>query len=239
MPDRPTIRTLGLLMLGLLSFLPTAKAAPVDDLARLCDEYWEGYLRANPTAATAIGDRRFDDRLDDITPAGIAREQRRLESVLARARSLDDQALDSGGRLTRAALIEEVEGQIARASCGFEEWVIDPLGGPQVEFMNLADYTTIDSPQDAARYVRRCRLMGHYLDDHIANLKSGLAQGKTSSRDAVRKTVDQLDALTSRSIDEWAILAPSKAEHAKWSASDRTRFRGDLTAVVRDGVRPA
>jgi uncharacterized protein (DUF885 family) len=239
MPNRPTIRTLALLMLSLSAFPPAPKAAPADDLARLCDEYWEGYLRANPTAATAIGDRRFDDRLDDITPAGIAREQRRLEGVVTRARALDEHALDSSGRLSRQALIEEVEGQLAGLSCGFQQWVVDPLGGPQVEFMNLADYTTIDSPQDAARYVKRCRLMGHYLDDHVANLRAGLAQGKTSSRDAVRKTVDQLDALTSRSLDEWAILSPAKAQHPKWSAADRTRFRSELTAVVRDGVRPA
>jgi hypothetical protein len=36
-----------------------------DDLAALNEEFWQGWLAAHPVAATSIGDRRFDDRLDD------------------------------------------------------------------------------------------------------------------------------------------------------------------------------
>ncbi|HEU4403486.1 MAG TPA: hypothetical protein VFT43_15420, partial [Candidatus Polarisedimenticolia bacterium] len=38
------------------------------DLASLCDEYWQGYLRAHPAFATSIGDRRYDARLEEVTP---------------------------------------------------------------------------------------------------------------------------------------------------------------------------
>src|SRR5262245_5577385 len=85
---------------------------PSSDLAQLCDTYWQGQLKAHPTNATAIGDHRYDDRLGDISPAGIAAEQRRLQGVLASAGKIPEAPLNAGDRLTRAMLIEEVEDQL-------------------------------------------------------------------------------------------------------------------------------
>src|SRR2546421_4019779 len=89
MPSTPPslVRFLPLLLLIVVT-PSTARCAPSPELAKLCDEYWQGSLRANPTYATSIGERRFDALLPDITPAGIDRERKRLEGVLARARSL-------------------------------------------------------------------------------------------------------------------------------------------------------
>jgi uncharacterized protein (DUF885 family) len=216
-----------------------APAGPSEDLAKLCREYWEGHLRANPTSATSIGDRRFDDRLADITPAGIARDQRRIEGVLARARAIDEQALNAADRVSLGALRDELDAQLAQLACGFHEWVVDPLNGPQVSLMNLADYTVIASPKDAANYVARCRAMGPYLDAYVANLRTGLAQGKASSRDAVRKVIDQLRILDAKPVAEWALVAPAGVAHESWSQADRDRFRRDLTAAAEGQVKPA
>ena len=69
-------------VITLLLAVSDVGAGPIEDLARLCDEYWQGHLKAHPVAATTIGDRRYDDRLEDITPAGLAKEKARLEDVL-------------------------------------------------------------------------------------------------------------------------------------------------------------
>src|SRR2546422_7154606 len=89
------------LSLGAPARAATAPKTPAGDLARLCKEYWEGYLVAHPTEATAIGDRRYDDRLENIRPAATAREQHRLEGVLARARAFEPSKLLSPDRVTR------------------------------------------------------------------------------------------------------------------------------------------
>ncbi len=214
-------------------------ASASQELAKLCDEYWQGYLEANPTAATGLGDKRYDDRLGDITPAGITKEGRRLQDALARARAIDDGSLPAGDRLTRTALITEIEGQLAGISCGFEEWVVDPLGGPQVEFMNLPDYTTIELPQDAAKFAKRCRAMGRYLDDHIANLRAGVAKGKAASRDAVLKTIDQLERMTASPIESLAVWKTTTVERKGWSPVDRERFAKDLRGSVEHALVPA
>jgi uncharacterized protein (DUF885 family) len=215
-----------------------AHATPAADLGRVCSDYWEGHLKAHPTAATAIGDRRYDDRLEDISPAAIEKDRKRLEAVLARARAIPEAGLSAAGRLDRAALLEEVQGQLAQLSCDFHEWMVDPLNGPQVEFMNLADYTRIDTPADAGRYVERCRAMARFLDQHVANLQSGLGENKAASRAAVEKTIAQLDASLASAVTGWAILEPLEDPRAAWTETERGSFRRALMAVVTDGVKP-
>ncbi|HYM81961.1 MAG TPA: DUF885 domain-containing protein [Candidatus Limnocylindria bacterium] len=216
-----------------------ALAGPSEDLAKLCEEYWEGHLRAHPTSATAIGDRRYDDRLDDNSPAGRTREQQRLESMRKRVTAIDTRTLAAADRVNRDALIEDVEGQLAQLSCEFSEWVVDPLDGPQVSFLNLADYTVIATPKDAANYVSRCRAMGRYVDQHVANLAIGLGKGKIASLEAVRKTIDQLRVLEGKPVEEWAMLGPLAADRPTWSEAQRKTFARDLNAAAREHVLPA
>jgi uncharacterized protein (DUF885 family) len=235
---RPTLIATLLIMTTPLLYAGMGLAGPSEDLAKLCDRYWQGYLEANPTAATGLGDKRYDDRLEDISPAGVTKDRKRLESVAAAARSIDPEKLSQGDRLTRDALIEEVDDQLAWYGCGFEQWVVDPLGGPQVQLMNLPDYTTIDTPKDAAAYVKRVRAMGPYLNDHVANLRDGLSLRKTASVDAVLKTIDQLTQLTSVPVESLAVWKPALATHAGWLPADRDRFASGLRDAIETSLRP-
>jgi len=239
MPTRPRSFVHALPVLLLMAIAPcAARSAPDPELAKLCDEYWQGMMRANPTYATSIGDRRFDDQLPDITPAGIERDRKRMEDELARARAFDPAKLDGVDRLNRSALVEALEGHLANLSCHFEDWVVDPLGGPQVEFFNLGDYTVVETPEDARKFVLRCRAMGKYMDDHVANLRSGLKRGRTAARDAVEKVAQQLDALLALPVSEWALMAPAKGELKGWTSAQREKFRSDLDSALGGFLKP-
>jgi uncharacterized protein (DUF885 family) len=230
-----------LLPILIVSAIPSPARAetPQQRLAMLCDEFWQGYLQANPTRATSLGDKRYDDRLDDITPRGIAAEGKRLKGVLARAQAIDEKALSAQDRLTRSALVTEVEDHLAYISCGLYEWTVDPLGGPQVEFMDFADYTTIDTPEDAAHYVKRVMAMGPYIDDHIANLRTGKAERKVAVRAAVEKTLDQLMRINATEIESLGVWKPAAAPHPAWSVAERQRFAKNLDKAIESSLLPA
>jgi len=240
----PTLAAL-LVFLGFMTLVPAPGRAadpgtgPASALAALCEEYWQGALESSPTLATSVGDTRYDDRLPDISPAGVAKDTARLEHVLERTRAIDEGALSAKDRLTRTALITEVIGELSQLSCGFQEWTVDPLGGPQVELMSLADYTIIETPGDAAKYVKRMRASAGYLDDQVANLKTGLAKGMTASRDAVTKTIEQLERLDATPTDSLGAWRPAGADRAGWKAADRERFAEDLRQALDTSLRPA
>ncbi len=230
-----------LVVLAVLGMGPGRAGAsgPSPLLAQICDEYWEGTLQAGPTTATSIGDHRYDAQLEDISPAGIARERARLEAALARVRGVAEAGLTPADRVTRTALLVELENGIAAIDCHAEDWTVDPLNGPQVGFMNLPDITTIATPKHAADYVLRCRAIGPFMDQHIANLERGLAAGRVAARDHVRKVLESLDALLVSPAADWALCRPAGEARKDWPAGTAATFRRDLTAAAETVIRPA
>ena len=218
---------------------PAAAGSASARLAKLADEFWEGQLRSGPVGATSLGDRRYDDRLDDNTPAGWARDRARLDGVLAQARAIPVAELNSADRLTLTALFVEIESSIAQIDCQMDDWNVDPLSGPHVSFFNIESYQPIRSYAEAQAMVKRWRAMGPYLDQCVENWKRGLAAGKVAPADAVRKSISEVDEELAEPDTGWALLNPLKVEHADWTEAQRAEFRTQLTGAVHDVVRPA
>jgi uncharacterized protein (DUF885 family) len=215
----------------------TSTAARV--LRRLCDDYWEGILAADPTFATSLGDRRYDARLADPSAAARERERVRLERTLAEVRAIATGSLTAAERRNRVALMGDVLDRIDMLSCGSEEWLVDCFHGPQVSFMELPDLAPIDTPQERADYVRRCLAIPLYLDRTIANLRLGMAAGRYPCSAVVRRTLSQLLQLRMQRITAWPLMRPAAQGHADWPPGAAAMFQRDLTAAVRDSVLPA
>jgi uncharacterized protein (DUF885 family) len=224
----------------LLIVAPAAPlAAPAEDLARLCEQHWQAFLESNPVYATSIGDHRYDDRLSDITPAGIERDRQRLQATLEKANAIDERTLSPADRLTLSALKVEVESGLDNFSCGFEEWVVDPLSGPQVDFFTIIDFTRIETPEDGKNFVARTRAMGAYLDAHVANLRTGLGRGRVASEDAVRKVLEELDDALRQPVTEWSLARPLAERFEGWQKAPRESFRADLRKALDENLKPA
>jgi uncharacterized protein (DUF885 family) len=220
----------------------TKRTAQIDsshNLAALAHAYWEAFLEDTPVYATAIGVRGHDDRLTDIKPAGRARWIAKLEGFLERARSIPEASVSPEDRTTRSELITSIETNLDEARCDLDAWTVDPLNGPVTSFLNLESYQPQRTPDDRRNLVARWRAIGPYVDDHIANLRRGLKEGKVAVRAGVAKVIEQIDDLDRKTIDEWPLMKPLRSPHADWPESDRVRFRDDVGAAVRDRIRPA
>ncbi len=219
-----------------------APAAPGDPaVAQLASEYWQRRMEADPIEATEIGDRRYDDRMPDLTPATHAREMARLRELRGRVAAVDERPLSAADRVTRGLLLGEIDADLARGDCHLDEWSVDPRDGPQVAFLQLAELQTVTTPADAHAMAARWQKMGQTLDEEIANLRHGLAAGKVATRGAVSHVITQLDQLLARPDAEWPLRAPAAAPHAGpgWTDADRRWFAGALDGAIAGSIRPA
>lgn len=209
------------------------------DLASLAAEFWQGLAEAQPLYSTARGDRRYDDRIDDITPAGIDRERGRLEDVAARARAIPESELEAGDRVTRGTLIAEAAGAAEVSGLGLETWTVDPLEGWHIQLQSVASYQPIATVEQARAMVRRWEAFGPQLDQAIANLRRGLADGRVAVRTPVAKVIEALDGTLVVPDDESPFLAPLRETHDDWSDAERAAFAGGLGTALSVAIRPA
>ena len=125
----------------------TAGAGTANPVLRaLADEYWDKRLEGEPIEATLIGERRFDDRMPDPSPEANVAEIARLKALAGRVSTIEAAALGTADRVTRAALLGEIDGEIAARECAINEWAVDPRDGPQVALLNLAHLQTVKDP---------------------------------------------------------------------------------------------
>ncbi len=196
------------------------------ELDRLAADYWTAYLERHPTYATAIGDRRFDDRMEDESPAAAHAWRAQLDTFEQRLAGLPDDAEP----VTRAALGEAFTTDRANLDADVDAFNVDPMDGPQVHILNIPSYHAARNAAEADALLARWRAMPAYLDQAADNLRRGLADGRVGVAMLVRKVDEQIGEILARPDDDWPLMQP---------AEDRPELRDRLAEVIRDGVRPA
>ena len=166
---------------------PDQPNSPVNELS---DRFWEGILELNPTTATVYGDERYDDRLEDPSPAGRAK-----------ARGPDG-ADEGGGRgdLRRTACRSRTGSpgtcSSSSASSGIEEddqgthrlRVVDQIGGPQTLLPQLCQFQRADTPERLEKFLARLRAYRRYMAANTDILREGLETGLTAPRIVAERT---------------------------------------------------
>ncbi len=210
-----------------------------ESLATLAAEYWEHALEWNPLNATMVGDRRFDDRMPDISPEALSGQVAVLGDLNERARAVEPEGLAADERVTRLQLLAVTRDGMDERTTGFETWVLDPLDGPQVALLSLPAWHTVHTREQADAFVARVRAMGPYLAQHVANLERGHRAGMSSPVDNVRKVHLQLQELLARPLEEWSLLAePVRGFPEALGADARRAFHDRLCDALETRVRP-
>jgi uncharacterized protein (DUF885 family) len=205
----------------------------------LSHEFWEGTLKSHPTMATLLGDRRYDHAMPDATAAGAAAEESRLQGLRDRLLELQPAEMAPAERLTAKTLLRELDAGLTQIRARLWEWSVDPLGGIQVDLMNLALLQTVRTAEQGGAMIERWNAMGPYIDAHTENLRRALAAGKVATREATARVVRQLDELLATPVDRWTLMAPAQEKRPEWTATEADRFTRRLRSAVERSVRPA
>jgi uncharacterized protein (DUF885 family) len=199
---------------------------------QVSSEFWEAYLRLNPTSATVYGDDRYDDRLPDPSAAGRAEEIAAIRRATAAARAIPEDTLTTEDRVTRDILRVLEDLAVRDEELGvYEIRAVDQIYGPQTVLPQIATFQPADTPERLEKWLDRLRAYGPFIDANIEILHGARASGRTAARIVAERTIDQLTRLVETPIEEAVIPALSKVA----SDADRERVR----EVVRDVVYPA
>lgn len=197
------------------------------ELDRLAEAYWEKYLERHPVHATALGDRRFDDRLDDDSPAARDAWAGELDALETRLGGLAD---DDGDPVTRAALAEALRTDRAVLDADLGSFSVDPIDGIQVSLLNIPSLQLVRTAADADALLARWRAMPRALDVTIERLRDGLRDGRVGVATPIGKAVEQIDDLLARPDAEWPLATPAEAAPA---------IRDELLQLIGEEIRPA
>jgi len=200
-------------------------------------------MRWAPTWATTLGDHRRDDQLAPRDAAAMARLEAERGALLARLAGLAGGPLDELDRVTHAQLTARLAGEHGLDRCRFHEWLVESGGGSvfgELSYVALAH--TVAVPGDAANLVARMAQGVAAIDDTIANLARGLAAGRVSGAEKLRRAIRQLDGELRAPVATWAMATPAWAaapDPDPWPPGARDRAVAALRDVVTTELAPA
>ncbi len=209
---------------------PMAESSPVRALA---DEYWEAVLRANPTYATFLGDRRFDTEIEDVSAEAEAEQRVRWSELQARVAEIAPEG--PGDRITRDLLAEALTEAVAHIDHRIAELRYDQMDGLAASLLTAAPQINAPEPQNALDLVERQGKVGGLVDGAIARFRAGLEAGRTQPRIVVERALNQLDGYLASPLDDdpFATIAGPEG----WEGEPR--WRNDLRTAAEEVVRPA
>src|SRR4029077_14419997 len=103
----------------------------------LFDEYYETELKTYPEMATAYGDYRYNDQLNDYSLAGAASENERDQAYLVRLKAISVAGFAEQDRLSHEVLARSLEQRIANHAFKEYEMPVSQMAGPQTHLADL------------------------------------------------------------------------------------------------------
>jgi uncharacterized protein (DUF885 family) len=212
-------------------------------LNALVEEYFDSQLELSPMNATAIGDSRYDDQLDQTTTPGYREKALGIQrAFLDRARRIDGTGLTQSARITWEIFVGERELALAGQRFPEELMPINQMGGLPLD---LAVYGSGTGPQpfatakDYDRFLKRVREFPRWADGAVALMRQGMARGITVPRQAMSKVVPQLRDLVTARMEDNIFWAPIDKMPAAIPAPEQRRITEAYRAALTQEVLPA
>ena len=212
--------------------MPDSPNGAPDDARRLVDDYWEELLQHEPLLATHVGDERYDDRLADPTPEGVASRRAFQARALAELERIDRGTVEPVVRGTLDIMEAAATRDLGSIDAHFERLeAVSQMTGPAQLVGHLGSLQRADTPERVERYVTRLHAVPEYLDAFAGIMRDGIQAGQVAPRVVVERTIDMVERIIAAGVDGSPALQPVPE-----SDSDA---RERVAAAIRGAVLPA
>lgn len=207
-------------------------------LRSLALEYWEARLERNPTYATTLGDYRYNDRLDDLSPQGYERWRKRLVTLQYHVRELKPDGFSSDDQLTHALLDRVIGDELLSLSNDSYQMPMEPLEGPHLRLPLLLVSQPFRDPADFRAYIKRLEAFPKQVDGLIAAMDQGIARRWVSPRVIINKVIPQVRDLIVDDPTTSELYKPA-ARLKELPEDQRAELESALRKAVETAVIPA
>lgn len=229
-----------LLLLTIIATLVSAQQPKslADRLAAqnaLFDERYEWELRNFPERATAFGDYRYNDQLNDYSLDAIMRHHQANESFLARLQAISTEGFSDQDQLSHDLLVRVLQQLIADFNLKEYEMPITQQFGVHTNLADLPQAVPLDSVKHYEDYISRLHQIPRALTQEIEVLRGGMKDKLMPVRFLAEKIPAQCEGI----IAADPFLRPTKKYPASISAEDQKRLSQQITEAVNQDVLPA
>jgi uncharacterized protein (DUF885 family) len=233
-----------LLLSSLCFVIAAAQSSPSLESRRkalddLLAEQWEYRLRTSPLFASFLGDKRWNDKLDDRSQEAIEKDLQEAQKFLARFEAIDTSGFPEQEALNKILMVRDLQMQLEGARFKPWEMPVNQENGIQLELPDLVNTLSFESTKDFDDYISRVKQIPRLLDQTTVQMRKGMNEKLMPPRFLLEKVVDQCNGIASQAPEKSPFAQPFFNFPAGISESERKRLREAGLAAIKDSVLPA
>jgi uncharacterized protein (DUF885 family) len=205
----------------------------------LLAERWEYTLRTSPIFASMLGDKRWNDKLDDFSQKAIDDDLEQSRKDLARFEAIDTTGFPEQEILNKTLMVRDLQMSLEGARFKSWEMPVSQFSGVHTFLPQLVSLLSFTSVKDYDDYIARMKQMPRYFNETVIQMRKGMAEGLMPPRILLEKVVDQANGLATKTPEESPFAQPFAKFPDSISADDQKRLREQGLAAIRDLVLPA
>ena len=232
---RPALLLAACFTAGCASLAPVPGATRLAEQNALFEEYYQVELKAHPERATAYGDYRYNDRLDDVSLAAAAAEHASDVDFLRRLRAISTSGFGDQDLTSHQVLARTLEQRIANFEFREYEMPVNQMSGPHVALADLPNAVPFASVRQYEDYIARL----HQIPRALSQTEEVLRAGMKDHLMPVRFLLEKVPAQCRGIVQADPFLRPLGRFPADISPEDRQRLSRAVEDAVAHEVLPA
>jgi uncharacterized protein (DUF885 family) len=214
--------------------------APDQQLHALFDLAWERTMAWNPEFATHVGYEAGDHGAwSDMSLTTIENRRAQYGDPLPVLDAIDPESLSVSDRLNQELFRKEIEDAVEGTRFPDHLMAMDQMNGLQLSATRMLVMMPTRNPSDYENILSRLSGLPLLIDQTVALLDVGLAEGWTQPRVTLREVPDQIRSLIDDDAMSSPLLHPFKTFPEGVSEADCERLRADAVEVYTSHVAPA
>ncbi len=205
----------------------------------LLHDQWEYTMRTSPIYASILGDKRYNDKLDDFSQAAIDDNLVQTRRYLGLFEAIDTTGFPEQEALNKQLMVRDLKMGLEGARFKPWEMPVSQENGIHIDAPQLVSILSFASVKDYEDYITRLKALPVLFDQTIVQMRKGLAEGRMQPKILLEKVVTQADGIATTPAEKSPFAHPFEKFPDGISETDRKRLREAGLAAVKDSVIPA
>ncbi len=201
----------------------------------LFEEFYQARLKDFPERATAYGDYRYNDKLDQVSLAEAARVHSEGDHFLVSLKAIPTDGMSDTDLLSHRIMQHQLEREDVNYELKNYEMPVNQQNGVHTRLADLANAVPLDSVQHYQDYIARLHQIPRVLGQTVEVMKQGMKDNLMPPKFLLEKLPGQCDGVIAAN----PFLQPTRKFPADFSDADKKRLTDEITKTVNDEVFPA
>jgi len=215
---------------------PSADAAKA--LHAFFEEEWNYEMEQNPTQASSLGDRRWNDRWPDRSLDAIRKREEHTTNALVRLNKIDRGQFSPADQLNHDLFKKDLESNIEGFKFRTYLTPINQRGGVQT-LDELGDRLRFENVKDYDDWVARLRALPVLIEQDIALMREGARTRMIWPKIVLERVPAQIDKQLVSKPEESPFYKPLTKFSAAIAAPERERLTKAASEAIASGILPS